>query len=188
MNTLPVIPARRSPRRYLAAVASLSAAAALAACSSSGGAGAFAGTDTATNTAARTTTAVTTHATSAAARPGGHTVVHVTGGLTIDAQGDGGFCAYYFPSQRKGFAYSASSTDLPGGRSNAGGWSLQVFNDDGHHLGVLFNTDTGSWTSGPAITGTLHADPNLHHTDFDVQLTKVVGQQHAQLKGSIDCP
>jgi hypothetical protein len=187
--------ARPRRRRSSAALGACALAAVLSACGSSGGSASGASSAAPAREIDRTATDQATNATSttpartsAAAQPGGRAVVHVSGGMTIDAQGNGGGCAYYYPSERKGFAYSASSSSLPGGTSDAGGWSMQIFNDDGHHLGVLFNTDEGSWTSTRTITGTLHADSNLHHADFDVQITKVIGQQHAQLKGSIDCP
>jgi hypothetical protein len=112
----------------------------------------------------------------------------VTGTISASANGPGGVCAYYYPGEHKGFSYTASSKDFPNATSNVGGWSLAVQSDTGSNMLIYFNTDNGSWTGGRTVTGTVHADPNLHHVDFNVQLTKVIGQQHAQLTGSIDCP
>ena len=114
-------------------------------------------------------------------------VVHVTGPITIDVSGDAGHCAYYYPATRKGVAYSVSSKDMTG-TSSTGGWDLHIQDDNGSDLSVILNTDHGSWTTTTSVHGTIHADPSLHHADFDTDVVKVIGQQHAHLTGSIDCP
>jgi hypothetical protein len=180
-----------------AALATLTAGAALTACGSSGIGG---GTDAGggrmsipnarsgppdSRTAGPSSAAVANSSSAAAVQH--HAEVHVTGGLTLDASGSGGTCAYYLPDQHKGVNYTVSSTQLPSAGGNAGTWNLHIQDDTGSNLGVLLTTSHGSWTSGASINGTLTAGKNLKGATFDLQLTKVPGQQHAQLKGSITC-
>jgi hypothetical protein len=178
-------------RRVVAPVSIAIAVFGLAACSSSGGHPSSARTTTPIVTSPHTTSSLPTTVvtrSSAPASPAGRATIRVTGGMSISATGTGALCAYYYPSQHSGLAYSVSSTSLTAGSSSVGGWSLQVADDTGHNLGVILNTDHGSWTSTRTISGTVHANPNLHHADFSLDLVKVVGQQHAHLSGSIDCP
>lgn len=180
-------------RRVRAAVAIVAGALAAAGCSSSGHAAGAGSTAAATAAAHRSTgaapvSAVATNTTSATGQPGGRAQITVTGAITISASGTGASCAYFYPGQRQGVSYAASSTTLHG-TSSTGGWNLSITNDDGHHLSVLLNTDRGSWgipASGPV--GTVHANADLHHADFDVDIHKVVSQLHAHLSGHIDCP
>jgi len=166
----------KHPYHLLALVAAI---ATLAACSSSaGGSGPGAAADL---TTPRPTTTATQRAVSHAA---GRAVIRVSGALSIDASGSGAVCNYFYPAMKQGVAYSVSSTQL----GASGGWDLLVSDDTGHNLSVVLNTDHGSWTGGRSIVGTVHTDPHLHHADFNVQLVKVIGQQHAQLSGHIDCP
>lgn len=173
-----------APRYHLLAL--VAAAATLGACSSSGAASngtavAPAATPPATTTA---TEAVATHAHTS----GGRAVVHVTGAISLNASGTGAVCNYFYPATKQGVAYSVSSAALGSSTGSAGGWDLLVSDDTGSRPSVVLNTDAGSWTGGRSIVGTVHTDPHLHHADFDLQLVKVVGQQHARLTGSIDCP
>lgn len=79
-----------------------------------------------------------------------------------------------------------SSTSLAGGTSSTGGWSLQLFNQGGV-TGIILNTDNGSWTTGSSVHGTITSDPTVMHGHADVDIVKVVGQQHAHLVATIDC-
>ena len=172
-------------------VALVATAATISACSSSAGSssGSGLGLSTGTTPGARSAAPHATAQPATSHRPGGSAAIRVTGGLSITSAGKGALCNYFYPSLKQGVAYSVSSAELGSGASSAGGWSLLISDDTGHHLSVVLNTDHGgSWTAGRSIVGTVHANADLHHADFDVQLVKVVGQQHAQLTGHIDCP
>ena len=162
----------------------------LSACSSSSGSAAARTSSGATSASAAvsapapSTSAATSHA---VAHGPGRARVHVTGAISIDAVGSGAYCNYFYPALKQGVAYHVSSTSVTG-PSSAGGWDLTISDDTGHNLSIILNTGRGSWTAGRSVVGTVHAQTNLHHADFDVDMTKVVGQQHAHLTGSIDCP
>jgi hypothetical protein len=160
------------------------AVATLGACSSSGAASRGDGATVAAPSPSATPAPAAAHT----AHAGGRAVVRVTGAVSITATGTGAVCNYFYPATKQGVAYSVSSAALGSGTGSAGGWDLLVSDDTGSRISVVLNTGSGSFTGGRSIVGTVHADPHLHHADFDVQLVKVVGQQHARLTGSIDCP
>jgi hypothetical protein len=181
----------------VAVLAALAAGAGLTACGSAGiGGGTDAGggaqviptssggvPDTRTEEA----TSAASAASSSSAAANTRAEVRVTGGVTIDASGPAGTCAYYAPETHKGVNYSVSSSELPSAGGNAGTWTLRIQDNTGSNLGVILTTSQGSWTSGASVNGTLNADPKLKGATFDLELTKVPGQQHAHLKGSITC-
>lgn len=144
-------------------------------------------TSAATSTAASTGSSVASS--SAAAQPSGRAAIHVIGDLQIDASGTGATCAYFYPAMKEGVTYRVSSSDLHSS-GGAGSWALTLTDDtaDTSRMAINFNTDHGAWTWAAKFGGAVVADPQLHHADFDVQLVKVLGQQHARLTGHIDCP
>ncbi|MDO8392049.1 MAG: hypothetical protein Q7V57_16355 [Actinomycetota bacterium] len=122
--------------------------------------------------------------TSAVANPN-HAVVTVTGAESISVNGAGGYCQYFLPATQEGLVYVVSAAEF--GQS---GWTLQVSGNSPTSVGVLLNATSGSYANDAALgNGTINAQADLHHADFDLDLVEVAHQDiTVHVSGSIDCP
>lgn len=156
-----------------------------AGCSSDGSSSPTTTALAATPTAVATTNApADTTAASAAASPN-HAEVKVSGAESIDVSGAGGYCQYFLPATQEGLVYVVHADEL--GQS---GWTLQVSGNSPTSVGVLLNTATASYANDASLgNGTINAQADLHHADFDLELVEMAHQDiTVHVSGSIDCP
>jgi hypothetical protein len=173
---------------------------AVSACSSDGGVAATTappGTTgapaTSTAAPALTTPAPATTSGSATTQPStpgslaspNHAELKVTGADTIDVNGAGGYCQYFIPASHEGLVYVVHGDEF-----GQPGWTLQVSGNGPDSMGVLLNTSQHSYANDAALSGgTINAQADLHHADFDLDLVEMTNQTvNVHVTGSIDCP
>jgi hypothetical protein len=100
--------------------------------------------------------------------------------------GPGGSCNYFIPGQQQGLTYTVSSREFPG----SGSWDFHIQGNGPDDVGVLLNTDSGSFANDAAGGhGTVTAGADLHHADADLDLVNVANHdQVVHVTASIDCP
>lgn len=137
-----------------------------------------------TGTAAATTTVPATLLETPPPNPN-QVQVTATGAYAIDVSGAGGYCNYFVPGTQSGLVYSVSADEL-----GSSGWDLHVQGNSPDSVGVLLNTDGGSFANDATLgNGVINAQDDLHHTDFDLDLVSMSDQTVVvHISGSIDCP
>lgn len=114
-----------------------------------------------------------------------HARVVATGAYSIDVEGAAGYCNYFVPGDLAGLVYSVSAAEL-----GLSGWDLDVQGNSPESVGVLLNTDGGSFANDAALgNGVINAQADLHHADFDLDLVSMSNVDVVvHISGSIDCP
>lgn len=122
-------------------------------------------------------------ATAAAASSGanGRATLTFTGAISRRLTGAPATCAYYYPSEKKGVAYTVSTS----------GFSLQVFDSEGDgRTGAILNATApqdASYTTRTDQPGTVVAKLDLSGARLDVDLREVVGTTTVHVSGTITC-
>ena len=85
---------------------------------------------------------------------------------------------------------AAATTNAPADEFGQSGWTLQVSGNSPTSVGVLLNTATALYANDASLgNGTINAQADLHHSDFDLELVEMAHQDiTVHVSGSIDCP
>lgn len=131
------------------------------------------------STAPLTTAPATTPA---AAKGPGHAKLTFTGEFALTLDRDGAYCNYYYPSERKGVAYSVNAT------GSEPKFDFTASDDEGNGRAIAYlNTPQGSY-AGDQRSGSITLSLDRTKATFDFDVRKVVGRQPVHVKGTITCP
>ncbi len=160
---------------------------ALAACGSGGGDPAVAPSSALPTSVAPTSATPTLSVPTVAASAGpGHAKLVFSGAFSMTVDRTGAFCAYYYPSMRKGVAYSVRSQE-----GEAQRWDFTASDDEGTGRAVAYLNVSGPGEgsyAGDARNGAITLSLDRTKATFDFDVLRVPGRQAVHVKGTITCP